>query len=190
MKKMLFPVCFILLLVSVACGTTDKKETGNNSIKHEFDGAPQWVIGSAATSSQICGVGSAVNSGNASAMRVYAQNRGRTEISKILGTKIQAVLTDYSSKTVSGDEFQKSVSSERYIGDVSRQITEHTLSGTEQKDQWISDYSGTLYILMCLDLEKFKDSVKNMSQISENIRNAVAGAAVFDEISKEADTWK
>jgi len=184
MKKTLIFISIVLFLVLSSCGTTDKKET-NNIIKQEFDGAPRWVIGNASTSSQICGVGSAANSGNLTAMRIYAQNRGRTEISKILVTKVSAVLIDYFSKTISRNESHKSISSERQIEDISKQITDSVLSGTEQKDLWTSN-SGTLYILMCTDIEKFKDSVKNMSRISENIRNTVTetAATVFDEISK------
>ena len=188
MKKSWLAILAIFILLLSSCGTTDKKET-NNIIKQEFDGAPQWVIGNASTPSQICGVGSAAASRNVSMMRTTAMQRGRTEISKIIGTKVSAVLTDYSSKTISSNESQKSVSSERQIEDISKQITESVLSGSEQKDQWTSNSSGTLYVLMCTDVEKFKEIVKNMSQISKNIRNVVSETAdeAFNEISKETE---
>lgn len=189
MKKSLVFICVVLFLLLSSCGTTDNKKETNNIIKQEFDGAPRWVVGNASTASQICGVGSAAGSRNVSMMRTAAMQRGRTEISKIIGTKVSAVLTDYRSKTISSNELQKSVSSERQIEDISKQITESVLSGSEQKDQWTSN-SGTLYVLMCTDVEKFKEIVKNMSQISENIRNVVSETAdeAFNEISKETES--
>ena len=80
---------------------------------------------------------------------------------------------------------------EQHIVDVSKQITDTTLSGTEPKDSWISD-SGTLYILMCADIEKFKDAVSKMGQLSESVRKAVVERAdkAFDELSKEIEAQK
>ena len=186
MKKSLIFIFIVLFLVLPACVTPDKKET-KNIIKREFDNAPQWVIGNASTASQICGVGSATNSGNTPAMRIYAQNRGRQEISNILEVKVQAVFMNFNSKTVKSDGTVQSTSTEQQILDLSKQTTASILSGTEQKDQWTSDYSGNLYILMCTDLEKFKNSIQNMSQLSESIRQFFLERAekIFDEISKE-----
>ena len=192
MKKSL--ICFvsvIFLLVLAACGSADKKETGN-AVKNEFDGAPKWVLGSSSTASQICGVGSAAGSRNVSAMRTSAIGRGRTEISRMLELKVQSMLKDYQSTTTGGEDFGKAANDEQHIVDVAKQITDLTLSGTEQKDQWVSDNSGTLYVLMCADLEKFKDTVNNMSQLSESIRKAVVERAgkAFDELSKEIEALK
>lgn len=191
MKKSLIFISIVLFLVLSACGTTDKKET-KNIIKHEFDNAPQWVVGNASTASRICGVGSATNSGNPATMRMYAQNRGRQEISNILEAKVQAVFMDFSSKTVKNDGSAKSISNEEQIFDFSKQTTASVLSGTEQKDQWVSDHSGNLYILMCADIEKLKNSVQNMNQFDESIRQFFLERAekIFDEISKENGAQK
>ncbi|MBO4698976.1 LPP20 family lipoprotein [bacterium] len=191
MKKSL--ICFvsvIFLLVLAACSSTDKKGT-DSAVKNEFDGAPKWVLGSSSTASQICGVGSAAGSRNVSMMRTSAMGRGRTEIARMLELKVQSMLKDYQATTTGGEEFGTAANDEQHIVDVAKQITDLTLSGTEQKESWISD-SGTLYILMCADLEKFKNTVSNMSQLSESIRKAVVERAdkAFDELSKEIEAQK
>jgi len=188
-KTVLYIISVIFLLTLAACGSTDKK-TGD-AVKNEFDGAPKWVLGSSSTPQQICGVGSAAGSRNVSVMRTSAMGRGRTEIARMLELKVQSMLKDYQATTTGGEEFGTAANDEQHIVDVAKQITDITLSGTEQKESWISD-SGTLYILMCADLEKFKNSVNNMSQLSESVRKAVTERAdkAFEELSKEIEAQK
>jgi hypothetical protein len=190
MKKSLVSiVSFIFLMVLAACGSTDKK-TGD-VVRNELDGAPKWVLGSSSTAKEICGVGSAAGSRNVSVMRTTAMGRGRTEIARMLELKVQSMLKDYQSTTTGGEEFGTAANDEQHIVDVAKQITDTTLSGTEQKESWISD-AGTLYVLMCADIEKFKNSVNSMSQLSESVRKAVTERAdkAFDELSKEIEAQK
>ena len=190
MKKFwVYFVSVFFILVMSACGSADKK-TGN-AVKNEFDGAPKWVLGSSSTPQQICGVGSAAGSRNVSMMRTSAMGRGREEIARMLELKVQSMLKDYQSTTTGGEDFGKAANDEQHIVDVAKQITDITLSGTEQKESWISD-SGTLYVLMCADIEKFKNSVNNMSQLSESVRKAVTERAdkAFEELSKEIEAQK
>ena len=191
MKKSLISiVSIIFLLVLSACGSADKKDTGN-AVKNEFDGAPKWVLGSSSTAKEICGVGSAAGSRNVSMMRTTAMGRGRTELARMLELKVQSMLKDYQSTTTGGEDFGKAANDEQHIVDVAKQITDTTLSGTEQKESWISD-SGTLYVLMCSDIEKFKSMVNSMSQLSESVRKAVTERAdkAFEELSKEIEAQK
>lgn len=188
-KSVISIISIVLLLVLSACGSADKK-TGN-AVKDEFNGAPKWVLGSASTAKEICGVGSAAGSRNVSVMRTSAMGRGRTEIARMLELKVQSMLKDYQSTTTGGEDFGKAANDEQHIVDVAKQITDITLSGTEQKESWISD-SGTLYVLMCADIEKFKNSVNSMSQLSESVRKAVTERAdkAFEELSKEIEAQK
>jgi len=190
MKKSLVSILSVVfLLILSACGSTDKK-TGD-VVKNEFDGAPKWVLGSSSTAKEICGVGSAAGSRNVSVMRTTAMGRGRTEIARMLELKVQSMLKDYQSTTTGGEEFGTAANDEQHIVDVAKQITDTTLSGTEQKESWISD-AGTLYVLMCADIEKFKNSVNSMSQLSESVRKAVTERAdkAFEELSKEIEAQK
>ena len=191
MKRSLISIISIILLVALSsCGSADKKGTGN-AVKNEFDGAPKWVLESSSTAKEICGVGSAAGSRNVSMMRTTAMGRGRTEIARMLELKVQSMLKDYQSTTTGGEEFGKAANDEQHIVDVAKQITDTTLSGTEQKESWISD-SGTLYVLMCTEVEKFKTMIDSMGQLSESIRKAVTERAdkAFEELSKEIEAQK
>jgi predicted aminopeptidase len=100
------------------------------------------------------------------------------------------MLKDYASTTTGGEEFGSAANDEQHIVDVSKQITDISLSGTEMTDSWISQ-NGTFYALVSLDLDKFEDSVKRMDQLSEAVRDAVVERAeqsfaeLDDEIDKE-----
>ena len=192
MKKSIISTLFVFAvsMFLASCGSAPTTETGN-VVKNELDGAPKWVLGSSSTSEQLCGVGSAGGSRNISMMRTAAMGRGRTEIARMLELKVQSMLKDYQSTTTGGEEFGTAANDEQHIVDVAKQITDTTLSGTEQKDTWVSD-SGTLYVLMCLDVEKFTNAVGGMSQLSENVRKAVVERAekAFDELSQEINAQK
>ena len=192
MKKSLISTLFVFAaaLIFVACGSTAKTETGS-AVQNELHNAPKWVLGGASTSELICGVGSAGGSRNVSVMRSSAMGRGRTEIARMLQLKVQSMLKDYQSTTTGGEEFGTAANDEQHIVDVAKQITDTTLSGTEQKESWISD-PGTLYVLMCLDIKKFQGAVNGMSQLSESVRKAVVERAekAFDELSKEIEAQK
>ena len=166
------------------CGSSDKKSTGN-AIQAELEGAPDWVLGNANTKNEICGVGSAGGTRNASVARTAAMGRGRTEIARTLEVRVKSMLKDYQATTTGGEYFGEAANDEQHIEDVSKQITDTSLSGSELKKTWISK-PGTLYVLMCVDLNKFKDAVNRMSQLNEQVRAAVVERAnkAFEELDE------
>lgn len=181
---------FAAALIMVACGSADKKEnTPKNAMAAEFEGAPKWVmIGGSGNPQEICAAGSIGGTRNPSMAKNAAVGKGRDELARILEVKVQSMLKSYMSTTTGGEEFGTAANDEQHIVDVSKQITQTTLSGTEQKDSWISN-SGTFYALVCMDLNKFSGAIQNMGQLSENIRKAVVERAekAFDELSKEIE---
>jgi predicted aminopeptidase len=94
------------------------------------------------------------------------------------------MLKDYQATTTGGDEYGLAAADEQYVEDVSRQITDMTLSGTALQDTWVAE-DGTLFVLVALDVETFKDSLQNMTDLSETIRKAVQERA--DEAFRELD---
>jgi hypothetical protein len=121
-------------------------------------------------------VGSAGGSRNIALTTSTAEGRGRTAIARTLDTKVQAMLKDYQATTTGGEEFGDAAADEQHIVDVSKQLTNGTLSGAERRDLWISP-SGVVYALMVLDLEKFQGAVWSMKQLSESVRSHVAQEA-------------
>lgn len=188
MKKFfaIFIMVFVAAAIFTACGSSEEKKNTGSAVKNELEGAPDWVMGNENTSKQICGVGSAAGTRNASLARTAAMGRGRTEIARTLQVQVKSMLKDYQSTTTGGEAFGQAANDEQHIEDVSKQITDTTLTGSELRKTWISN-PGTLYVLMCIDLQKFKDALNNMSQLNEQVRAAVVERAdkAFEALDKE-----
>lgn len=163
----------------------------HDTVPNEFAGAPGWVIEGCRsyvgepTPTKLCGVGSFQGSVNISLARTAAMVRGRREIARSLGVKVRSMLKDYQATTAGGAEFGEAVFDEQHVVDVSKQITDISLAGTEIQDTWISN-SGTYYTLMVLDVEKFEESVSGMRRLSDGIRKAIAerAAAAFADLNE------
>ncbi|MBW2295138.1 MAG: LPP20 family lipoprotein [Deltaproteobacteria bacterium] len=175
-----------------AFGCASGGSSPQDIMPNEFAGAPNWVIkgcqGFAGESepTKLCGVGSFKGSSNISLARTAAMARGRTEIARSLGVKVRSMLKDYQATTTGGAEFGEAASDEQHVVDVSKQITDISLSGTEIQDTWISN-SGTYYTLMVLDVEQFENSVNGMKRLSETIREAIVerAEAAFADLDDE-----
>jgi hypothetical protein len=185
-------ICAFALVFTSSCASSQPPPKVEKS---EFDGAPKWVTqgcsaywGEKKGEKKICGVGSATGTRNISLARTAAQGRARTEIARSLQVQVQSMLKDYQATTTGGQEFGKSASDEQHIVDVSKQITDTTLAGTEQVDTWISP-NGTMWVLVALDVEGFKGAIQKMGQLSESVRKAVVERAdkAFDELDKAID---
>jgi len=182
----------VLSAFAMGCATTQPPPKIEKS---ELEGAPKWVLQGCSSywqdkdkkgEKKICGVGSATGTRNISLARSTAIGRARTEMARSLQTQVQAALKDYQATTTGGSEFGKSAADEQHVVDVSKQITDTTLSGTELVDTWISQ-NGTMWVLVDLDIEGFKGVVQKMGQLSEGVRQAVIQRAdkAFDELDKD-----
>jgi hypothetical protein len=113
--------------------------------------------------------------------RSAAEGRARTALARNFQIRVKAMLKDYQASTTGGVE--NHTLGEQHIEDVARQITAQTLSGTQVEDTWLSD-SGTLWAVVIMDTESFKDSIQNMRQLDETVRAAILRRAdkAFDEL--------
>ena len=181
----------VAVLAGGGCAGTKPKPPAT-VVKQELAGAPCWVakgggcyFKEAERAKYICGVGSVGGTRNVGLAREAAMGRGRTEIARSLSVRVASMLKDYQATTTGGAEFGTSAADEQHITDVSKQITDMTLSGTEIVDSWISD-SGTYYARCRLDVEGFKDAVRRMASLSESVRQAVVERAdkAFEELDR------
>ncbi len=148
----------------------------------ELAAAPDWVRSNCNSywddggATKICGVGSVRGARNIALARTTAVARGRTEIARTLETTIETMLEDHQSTRGDG---------EQRVEVVSRQITDFTLSGSEMQDTWISDY-GTLFALVALDLDRFQDSLSQMNNLPDAVRETVHDRAprAFSELDR------
>jgi hypothetical protein len=198
MKKLIYGLVFIAFVFTAALGfgacAGKTPKPIDEVMGGEFKGAPDWVTKGCGTyykakgTPMICGVGSVGGSRNPSIMRSTAEGRARTELARSLQVKVKAMLKDYQATTTGGQDFGTSAADEQHVVDVSKQITDMTLSGTELVDTWVSP-NGTFYALVTMDVEKFKDSVSKMNNLSDSVRKAVEQRAdkAFGELDEEID---
>lgn len=189
------PVLSAALAMAGCAGNKPKEpEEPRAAIVGELDGAPDWVLKGCAAywgkkeEKRICGVGSVGGTRNISMARTAAIGRARTEIARTLQVKIKAMLKDYQASTTGGEQYGTAAADEQHIEDVSKQVTDMTLSGTELVDSWISK-KGTLFVLVTLDLEGFKSAVNRMENLSELVRQVVIERAdeAFLELEEEIE---
>jgi hypothetical protein len=184
-------ICGVLTLCASALACSSAPQESEMPTEGPLANAPPWVVkGGHAywgdeSDGHISGVGSAEGTRNKALARTMAIGRARTEISRSLATKVTAMLKDYQSTTTGGAEFGESANDEQHIEDVSKQITETTLSGTTPMDTWWSP-DGTIYVLVAMDYENFSEAVAKMNQLSEGVRKAVQERAeeAFTELDE------
>jgi hypothetical protein len=198
MKRMIYGLLMTVFVLTVALGLGACAKKTPKPIEQvmggEFKGAPDWVTKSCGTyyktkgTPMICGVGSVGGSRNVSLMRTAAEARARAELARSLQVKVKAMLKDYQATTTGGQDFGTSAADEQHVVDVSKQITDMTLSGTELVDTWVSP-NGTFYALVAMDVEKFKGAVSKMNNLSDSVRKAVEQRAdkAFGELDEEID---
>jgi hypothetical protein len=164
-----------------------------NAIADEFNSAPTWVRQSCKSywgdkKSRVCAVGSMGGSRNVGLLRSGATGRARTEIARSMQTKVASLLKDYQRTVTGGENFGKAASDEQLVQDTSKQLTDMTLSGTEQIDSWMSA-SGTMYVLVALNTETFGDSLNKMQNLDQKTVEYVKRNAdkAFDDLQGELD---
>jgi hypothetical protein len=82
------------------------------------------------------------------------------------------MLADYAQSPEGAEALGAEATDARYLDDVSKQITRLALGGSALAETWVGP-DGTLYTLVGLDLDHFRDSLDQMTSLSEDIREAV-----------------
>lgn len=194
MKPTILKMSFVVAaLAAFGCASTPKvnEPGGESALASEFEGAPVWVTSNCAKYLKkpvACASGSFGGSRNAGLAKSQAEARGRTAVAQLLQTQVQAMVKDYQASTTGGAEFGEAANDEQHVEQVAKQITDMTLNGVIMEESWISK-SGTFYALMVLDLETFKNSVDQMKQLSEGLRQAIKARAdrSFHELDQEIE---
>jgi len=182
MLKRLFLLLLVLAiggLLVAGCGKKVKK-VDNEVLEEEFKHAPAWVLGNYEEGS-IVAVGSAVigKSGMQFA-KTEALALGRNELARQTSIKVKALVNNFVQQTGLGDEQLV----DRFSKQMTKQITNVTLSGSRQKDLWISP-SKELYILVVMDPAAVKATVKK--ELTTSYKNDQARWQEFKAKNGEAE---
>ena len=172
-----------VLGIVVGCGSSPPKP--QNALQADMVGAPKWAQGACSLGLQnkkgLCGAGSVSGMTNGALARSAAEGRARVELARNLRTRVKSMLKDYQAATQGGPGDR--TASEQHIEDVSKEITDTTLSGTRLEATWISD-GGSYWALVVLDTDSFRDSLQNMKQLDDKMRAAIVERAdkAFSEL--------
>jgi hypothetical protein len=154
-----------------ACAGSQKPKEG---LQAEMAGAPKWAQGDCQVGlpkkTAICGAGSVSGMTNVALARSAAEGRARTELARSLQVRVKSMLKDYQAATQGGPD--NKTDSEQHIEDVSKQITDVTLSGTRLQDTFVTD-TGTYWARVVLDVEPFKESLGGMKDLDERVRSGI-----------------
>jgi len=153
-----------------ACG----KPSPKTALEAEMEGLPSWALGKCEQSLKnkgaLCASGSVQGMSSVSLARSAAEGRARTELARVLQVQVKSMLKDYQSAAQGGPENE--TTSEQYIEDTSKQITDVTLSGSRIEETFVSE-TGTFWALVVLDVEAFKDSLQQANALNDQVRAAI-----------------
>jgi hypothetical protein len=163
-------IALIFAGLLVACGQPSPK----SALEAEMEDLPPWALGSCQQTLKnkdaLCASGSVQGMSSVSLARSAAEGRARTELARTLQVRVKSMLKDYQAATQGGPE--NATSSEQYIEDTSKQITDVTLSGSRMEENFVSK-TGTFWALVVLDLDAFKDSLQKANELNEAVRAAI-----------------
>ncbi|MFM2415718.1 MAG: hypothetical protein RL385_441 [Pseudomonadota bacterium] len=154
------------------------KPSPKSALEAEMQGLPSWALGKCAESLKnkdaLCASGSVQGMTSVSLARSAAEGRARTELARVLQVRVKSMMKDYQSAAQGGTD--NTTSSEQYIEDTSKQITDVTLSGSRIEETFVSE-TGTFWALVVLDVDAFKDALKQANELSEQVRAAIVERA-------------
>lgn len=154
----IFRVCMIILAALIfsvgGCGR-NIKQIDNEALEEEFEHAPEWVL-SGSPDETFAAVGSAhIGKAGMQFARTEAMSQGRGELARQVAVKVRGLVNSFSQQIGVGNDQTLDAFSKQ----VSKLVTDETLSGSRQKDLWISP-SSDVYVLMVIDRADVEASVK------------------------------
>lgn len=156
MKRVSMLAAVMLLTLGLTgCGSGARAKIDNDKLEKEYKNAPAWVL-SGSEEDLFSAVGSApIGKGGLQFARTEAMGYGRTELARQVAVKVKSLVNNFSQQVGIGEEQTLDAFSKQ----VAKLVTDETLSGSHQKDIWISPNS-EVYVLMVLDKAAVEASVR------------------------------
>jgi len=157
----------------------------NAALQQEFANAPSWVLNPQSAGTLVA-VGSAkIGPAGMQFAREEALAAARDELARQMSVRVKNMTKRFMQVTGVGD----AQTVDRVSATVSKQVANQVLSGSRQKDMWISP-SGELYILVELDPAFAKQTVANAirtSMTKEALWQQFQAKKAFDELQAEIE---
>ncbi|NDG53577.1 MAG: hypothetical protein EBY39_11235 [Flavobacteriia bacterium] len=167
MKKILL---VLLSTFSVACGSTA-----------DISEFPKWVQ----EQPDLCGVGIYKIRGSLSAARTFSVEKGRTDLSRKLETKVRSMVKDYEESGETGGEgFEENLSRAVFYN-----LSKTTINGSNASKLAVSN--GHMYTLVCIKTDGLTDALNGMNKLSAAQRKALSrrAQAAQNELEEQMKTY-
>ena len=167
MKKLLL---VLLSTFSVACGSSSNVS--------EF---PEWVQ----TQPELCGVGIYKLRGSLGSSRTFSVERGRTDLSRKLETKVRSMVRDYEESGETGNEgFNENLSRAVFYN-----LSKATINGSNASKLSVSN--GYMYSLVCIKTDGLTKALNDMNKLSVAQRKALSRRAQIaqDELNEQMKNY-
>ena len=152
-KNIFIPLVLALCLMLAGCSN---KHIDNEALEDEFENAPEWVL-TGHEKDLFSAVGSArIGKSGMQFAKTAALAQARNELARQLSVKVESLVNNFVLQTGLDDDQLV----DRLGKQVSRHVTNETLSGSHQKDVWISP-SSELYVLVFMETNGVKQSIRN-----------------------------
>ncbi|MFC1725511.1 hypothetical protein ACFL4T_07770 [candidate division KSB1 bacterium] len=137
------------------------------------------------------GVGAATNISNVSLRRKASDAQARAQLAATFKTQIED-LTKIFAKSTSEGGAQVQMSEEQFVQATTRAFTKFDLTGAVIIDRFYDNVEKTQYSLSVLDMSLFKSKLKEMKELSEEVKNAIEKNAekAFEELDKKSEKEK
>jgi len=182
-----------MAVVLTMAGCAKDVTTPDEQLPNQFAGAPSWVLEGCGAyweddddGIRLCGVGDAKIGRSMSIARTKSTSRARAEISRTLETKVKSMLKDFQEQVTDGET---EMTAEQFSS-TTVALSKQTLNGTTIQSTWVSPTS-QLYILVALDIDSFQNSLREMDEMSSQLREFIDARAAksFTELDEEMDDY-
>lgn len=182
-----------LAVVVGTAGCGKDVTTPDEQLPTEFAGAPDWVLEGCGAywdddddGARLCGVGDAKIGRSMSIARTKSTSRARAEIGRTLETKVKSMIKDFQEQVTDGES---EMTAEQFSS-TTVLLSKSTLNGTSIQETWVSQ-TNQLYILVALDIEAFENSVREMDEMSSQLRAFIDSRArkSFTELEEQMDDY-
>jgi hypothetical protein len=174
-----FTLGLAAMMIIGGCNRNVKK-IEDEVLKEELKKAPKWVL-SGDEDELFSAVGAArIGKGGFQFARTEAMSQGRGELARQLAVKVKSLVNSFVQQTGIGDE----QTLDSFSKQVSKLVTDETLSGSRQKDIWVSPGS-EVYVLMVLDQAAVEASLKR--QVVDGFRQNSAQWQAFQAKNGNAE---
>lgn len=186
MKKNLFAASIATILLTTGCSNKNEAvQVAPSQIKDELASAPKWVFNTS-DEKGISSAGSAkIGKAGMQFAITEAEAVARDGMAKQMQIKVANMVKNFTQQTGIGD----SQTVDKVVSNVSKQVTQQELVGTQRKDMWISP-SGELWVLMSMSEQSvlsIKNAVKSSFKNDEALYQKLLGKQAQDELDKELE---